>query len=296
MSSAQSQPRLTRRRLLQTLTAGGAAMALHGCKSMPSMPSLGGMVDRAAGGDRRFRVNEKFNGNRPWSPDDAQLSDRAKNIIGPALRGQPVGLVASDLAHPDRLPEVERDWMSIMEVAEAAGETTLNQHLSLSMLGAPIMGQGGLQIDPQLMDKTFKGNRASLLKHAIEVPPGTMVRAQFEGACMDDKMPAPSRGETLTLRPVTGYVHRDLEDLYSGVNQMRADERLNLSEYQHLIWAIRNVETKDTPYIANLQPKHIDQLNQAAPEAGQCAHGGGAQSDQRPDRQLGVRAKSALLG
>lgn len=256
--------RLTRRRLLQAIMAGSAAMTLAGCNTLATMPSLGGVTGRITGSDRRFRVNEKM-GQRPWSPDDQQQSDRGRRLVDAARSGRPVPLVTHELAHADRLPEVERDWTSLVASAEQSGRTNLNQHLSMSMLLAPIIAQKWMQEDPELMHEMVGDRQPALRGDVIDVPPGTMVKARFKGSCMDDKMPAPSRGEALTVRPIDGYIHPQLEGLNAGVSRLRGNDEISYEDFQHLVWAIRNAGQKENTFLDNLQPRHVEQLNRAAP-------------------------------
>lgn len=82
---------------------------------------------------------------------------------------------------------------------------------------------------------------------------------------MDDELAAPSRNEKLTIRPSANYIQQDLLPLYKGVGELRANEQVTFNDHQQIVWAIRNVAVKETPYIRNLNSRQKAILNRAVP-------------------------------
>jgi hypothetical protein len=223
---------------------------------------LGNMVGQATGRPNGAQVNAPQSGLKPWSPDDQQRAERAQFVMNHLQRHGSIPWVASESAFPDRLQEIEQARASIMRAAKASGELELNPYITYSMQTSPVAVQGLLQDKGQLPQE---GKRPQLQNGMIEVPPGSKVRARFKGACLDDELPAPSKGEALTLRRSDDYIHPQLQAVYQGVNKLRSQGAMSYNDYQQLVWAIRNVSTKDTPYIKNLSSRHIRLLDQASP-------------------------------
>lgn len=251
----------TRRRLLQSLGMTAAAGLLTGCKTIPDIGgALGNGLNRVTSG-RRNQVNHELNGLKPLSPEDRQAAMRAEHLLKPALRNQPVPLVASELAHPDRLLEVETEWERNLSRYEAKGYTNINDHLTMAMLSMPLVGQGLAQKANELPTPKAPSRQNGRLI----VPPGTRVTLRLNGACMDDELPAPEVGEKLTLRPSSDYIAEPLQPVYGGLSEMYGRGEINKKDFQHLTWAIRNVDTPESVHIQKLETRHIEQLNRAAP-------------------------------
>jgi hypothetical protein len=262
-----SEFKLSRRRLLQAISVSSAAAVIQGCRSLPTIgDSFGGisaMATRAIGGGDGYKgVNEDVAGERPWTAEDQLRAERAKFMLQSARQGNGIPFVASELAYPDQIPRAIQEWNRVLAGPKARGYSTLNEHFQMAMIAPPILAQWALQEGGKLP----KGSQARVENGSIVIPPGARVRARFQGACMDDGMPAPDRGESLTVRPTMDYVHPQLRDVYRGVARLRGEEAMTHKDYQLLIWAIRNVGTEDTPYIKNLTTRHQELLNQAAPQ------------------------------
>lgn len=260
-----TRQRLTRRRFLQGLGITSSAVVLTGCKTLPSMDGIGGhvrgMVSQATGRSRNTEANARQNGLKPWSPDDQQRADRAQYVIDHIKRHGTMPWIASESAFPDRLEEVEQVRSRIMRHAKAAGDLPLNPHITYAMQTTPVAVQGVLQEAGNIP----KGRRPEVKNGMIAVPPGTRVRARFKGACLDDELPAPSRGESLTVRHSNEYIHPDLQGVYQGVNRLRGQGAMSYADYQQIIWAIRNVGADENAYLDNLNARQHRLLERAAP-------------------------------
>lgn len=254
---------ITRRRLLQAMGLSSGAALLAGCNAMPTIRgSLDSMVGKALGGSQLNQVNARSNGLRPWSAEDQQKAVRAKWVLDEIAQTGKMPWVPTENAYPDQVEEFTQTWTNIIAKSQARGEIAFGDYLTVAVGGTPLFAQGTMQDDGAL---PTGGGKARVSNGVVNIPPGARVRFSLNGACMDDGLPAPARGEQLTIRPLQGYIHPQLTDLYRGVNRQYTAGALRFNDYQHLIWAIRNVETKDTPYIANLKTHHVEALNQAAP-------------------------------
>lgn len=257
------QTGITRRRLLQAMGISSGAALLAGCNAMPTIGgSLGSMVGKTFGGDGLKEVNASTNGLKPWSEEDQIKAQRAKWVLDELAKTGRLPWVPTENAYPDQVDGFTQTWGRVVAESKARGKIKFDDYISLAVGATPLMSQVAWEEEGRMPTRR---ERATVHNGTITIPPGARVQFRLNGACMDDGMPAPARGEQLTIRPIEGYIHPQLMDVYRGINRQYANGDLPFNDYQHLVWAIRNVETKDTPYIANLRAHQVEALNQAAP-------------------------------
>lgn len=256
------KPGITRRRLLQAMGMTSAGILLTGCKTMPTLGGLGSMVNQAVGNGGIKKVNAQTSGLKPWSQDDQQKAERAKWVLDHLKQTGKLPWVPTENAYPDQVTAFSQVWQRLIAQGKAEGQVGFEDYMTLALGSSPLLVQASLQEAGSMpaAERPFTTQSGHL-----KLPPGASASFRVDGCCMDDELVAPARGEQLTIRPIDGYIHPDLVTLYQGVNREYTAGNVRFNDYQQLIWAIRNVETKDTPYIANLQPAQIDTLNSATP-------------------------------
>lgn len=253
---------LSRRHVLKGLGLATAATTLTGCKAMaPINQSLGGALGGILENDLAA-TNHKVGGLKPWGGDDQTKAAQAQRIIQPMLEGRPSPLIGSPLAHPDELYEAEREWQTLHQRAASTGETNLNEHIKMSLLATPILAQMAVQ---KMGKYPVAQEPLQVSNGSIVIPPGSSVKLRLAGACMDDGLPAPNLSEPLTLRPSSDYVPQGMRSVYEGINKQYAQGEINKTDYQYLVWSIRNTGVKDSSYVNNLNAQHQAILNRAAP-------------------------------
>lgn len=198
---------------------------------------------------------------RTWTQDDQAAAERAVA----AFSGKPL----DDLAvfNPTTPGETEKYNAKLKELVakyKDRAQLTPAETLELAEVVLPMMRYLAKSEAYRASQKT----KTKVVRHAkgndtVVIPAFSTVEMAALTYCNDHGLPAPWRGEKLSMRPLADYIPNQLQELYTDLHKYAATNPAAHYKMQSLVWALR-----DNPCAAN----GLSDAHQALIEA---AHKGG---------------------
>ena len=100
----------------------------------------------------------------------------------------------------------------------------------------------------------------------VRIPNGTKLIYVQKGWCMDPSLPAPGKGDALTLRPMSKRIPDDLSELYSALGRWSSLPE-NKGHAQGMIWGLMSAGTDRGEWINRMGPSDVARWNSVMPGA-----------------------------
>ena len=255
---------MLRRRFLTGIGATAGALSLKGCVTVPQMNDAMGMLnglgimgdpnsrvfDGAA--QQRAREAQALMNSEPWhrSMNAQQWLAQARSFASHA--GQDLKAASLPLNEAAATPEV------IMAMAES------QKPLFRSIEG----------YQSRMIDDYYTRNPSRLAQHiqpvfnadgSVLIQPGTRITFTQKSYCLDKRLPAPRRGDKFRVMPIGSLYAEPLQPLVANLSRYAAENPNDFGRMQHILWALRDMDSCNDGFFQTLQPHHYELINRAMP-------------------------------
>lgn len=253
----------SRRTLLLSL-GSSSALWLAGCETNPVMKAISDAGDKLVSGVKSL-------GGRSPNPyrearNTPAMMQRAFDLYQASRSGN---LVAVQLASWNQAiaddEAAEAEFRQALEQGKIKEIPDLLPYMERGFI--PMLRQGYSTL--VLQEQAKSGKRPQVQSRGAgryELPPGTGIKVQYRGYCMDPGKPAPGKGELLDVYYIDQRVPERLRPVFKGLCQWLAETRDPSG--QALTWVVLSAG-EEGGHCAQMNQEQFDKLQKTYPNGGQ---------------------------